>query len=56
MGWTERRYHLGNNKEVFGAEVYAIYQALCLFDARSESNNAYPVFSDLAQTDRAGPG
>ena len=27
-GWTGRRFHLGNNKEVLDAEVFAIYQAL----------------------------
>ena len=27
-GWTGRRFHLGTNKEVFDAEVLAIYQAL----------------------------
>ena len=26
-GWTGRRFHLGTNKEVFDAEIYAIYQA-----------------------------
>ena len=26
--WTGRRYHLGNNKEVFDAELYALYQAV----------------------------
>ena len=27
-GRTVRRFHLGNNKEAFDAEVFAIYQAL----------------------------
>ena len=60
-GWTGRRFHLGN-KRVFDAEVYAIYQALRLFDARNKSDAAYTVFSDStaalsrAQTDRAGRG
>ena len=31
---------------MFGAEAHAIYQALNLFDARSEDNTAYIVFSD----------
>ena len=31
-GWTGRRFHLGTNNEVFGAEVYAIYQALSIID------------------------
>ena len=26
--WTGRRFHLGANKDVFDAEVFAIYQAL----------------------------
>ena len=29
-----RRFHLGNNKEVFDAEVYAIHQALSAMDQR----------------------
>ena len=42
--WTGRRFHLGDNKEVFDAGAYAIYQALRVFDARSESSTACTVF------------
>lgn len=33
-GWTGRRIYLGSNKEVFGAETYAIYPALRALDQR----------------------
>ena len=33
-GWHGRRFHLGNNKEVFDAEVFAIYQTLRVFESR----------------------
>lgn len=39
--WTGRRHHLSDDEEVFGAEVYAIHQALKIFEARSESNIRY---------------
>lgn len=29
-GWTGWRHRLGENKEAFDAEVYVIYQVLCL--------------------------
>ena len=45
-GWVGRRFHLGNNKEVFDAEVFAIYQALRISDARQETGQMYTVFSD----------
>ena len=32
--WTVPRFHLGNNKEVFDAETFAVYQALSAFDQR----------------------
>lgn len=31
-GWADRRYHLGSNKEVFGAETYAIHRVLRILD------------------------
>ena len=31
-GWVGRCYYLGTNKEVFGEETYAIYQALHALD------------------------
>ena len=43
-GWTGKRYHLGNNKEVFDAEALAVYRALRLFDARQEIGRRYTVF------------
>lgn len=45
-GWTGRRYHLGNNKEVFDAETYAILRALKIFDRRQESGRSYTIFAD----------
>ena len=43
-GWTGRRFHLGDNKEVFDAEIFAIYQALRIFEARQQSGEEYTVF------------
>ena len=61
-GWTGRRFHLGTNKEVFGAEVYAVYQALLALDQRQKSGHQYTVFVDSTaaidrvRTDAIGPG
>ena len=61
-GWTGRCFHLGNNKEVFDAEVFAICQALRIFRARQESGRIYTIFSDSqsairrALSDALGPG
>ena len=61
-GWTGRRFHLGTNKEVFDAEVYAIYQALRVFEERGQTGRKYTVFSDCqpairrALSDALGPG
>ena len=61
-GWTGRLFHLGNNKEVFDAEIFAIYQALKVFEAREQAGRKYAVFSDSqaairrAATDSMGPG
>ena len=60
--WTGRRFHLGDNKEVFDAEVFAIYQALRIFEARQQSGEEYIVFSDRqpairrAMSDSLGEG
>ena len=63
--WREARRRAGRGDVSTSAtrgEVYAIYQALRLFDARNKSDAAYTVFSDStaalsrAQTDRAGRG
>ena len=45
-GLSGSRYHLGNNKEAFDAEVYAIYQAPRILDQRQESGHRYTVFVD----------
>lgn len=53
---------MGNNKEPFDVEVFAIHQALKIFEARQESSHKYTVFSDSrpvirrALTDALGPG
>ena len=39
-GWTGRRFHLGTNKEVFGAEVCAIRRALGI----AEEGRRYTIF------------
>ena len=60
--WTGRRYHLGTNKEVFDAEVFAIYQALRVIGQRQESGHRYTLFVDSTsaidrvRTDALGPG
>ena len=59
---TGRRFHLGTNKEVFGAEVYAMYQALNIIDRRQENGHKYTVFVDSTaviervRSDSTGPG
>ena len=59
--WTGRRFYLGDNKEVFDAEVFAILQAL-KFDERGQSGKEYTIFSDCqpaiqrARSDQLGPG
>ena len=40
------RYYLGNNKEVFDAETYAILRALKIFDRGQESGSCYTIFVD----------
>ena len=62
QGWTGKRFLLGNNKEVFDAEVFAIYQAPKIFEARSGTGRRYTIFSDSqsairrALSDSLGPG
>ena len=57
-----RQFYLGDNKEVFDAEVYAIYQALKVFEERRQAGKKYTIFSDCqpaiqrVRTDRLGPG
>lgn len=45
-GWTGRRFHLGSNKKVFDAEIFASYQVLSVFEPRRQSGRKYNVFSD----------
>lgn len=58
---TKRRYHLSNNKEVFNAEDFTLYQALKIFEARNEDGANYTAFDSTAaftraMSDRIGPG
>ena len=61
-GWTGRHFYLASNKEVFGAEVYAGYQALGILDQRQDGGRGYTPFVDSAsaiariRTDGIGPG
>ena len=61
-GWTGRRFQLGTNKEVFDAEVFAIYQALRAIEQRQERGRSYTVFVDSTSAidrvrdDELGPG
>ena len=61
-GWTGRRYHLGKNKEVYDAELYALYQAAKIFDERNDRDQTYTILSDSAaaigraKSDEMGPG
>ena len=45
-GWRSRRFFLGNNKEDFDAELYAIYQAIRALEARGQTGRRYTAFSD----------
>ena len=62
QGWTGQHFHLGSNKEVFDAEVFAIYQALRVIDQRQETGRNYTIFVDSTsaieriRTDYLGPG
>lgn len=38
---TGHRYHLGDNEEVFDAEVFAIYQVLRTFEAQNEEGRVH---------------
>ena len=60
--WKREGTYLGKNKEVFDAEVFAIGQALRVFNDRDDENIRYTIFSDSQaalsriQHDRTGPG
>ena len=45
-GWTGCRYHLGSNKQVFDAEVFAVYQALSVIEQRQGRGRQYTIFFD----------
>ena len=61
-GWTGRRFQLGKNKEVFDAEVFAVWQALRALEQRSESGRDHTIFVDSTSAitrvrdDARGPG
>ena len=60
--WEGKPFHLGDDKEVFDADVFAIYQALRVFKARGQSGKRYAIFSDCqpaiqrSMSDALGPG
>jgi hypothetical protein len=60
--WQGQAFHLGTNKEVFDAELYAIFRAMVRFARRRESHREYTVFADAQAAlqrcadDAAGPG
>ena len=41
-----KAFFLGSNKEVFDAELSAIYQAVGVLEARGQSGRRYITFSD----------
>ena len=45
-GMDRARFQLGTDKEVFDAEVFAIYQALRAVERRQERGRSYTVFVD----------
>ena len=61
-GWTGRRFQLGKNKEVFDAEVFAVWQALRVLEQRNERDREYTIFVDSTSAitrvrdDARGPG
>ena len=50
--WTGKRFHLGDNKEVFDAETFAIYQALRVLDSWQETGKRYAILSDSQSASR----
>ena len=60
-GWVKRGTYLGQNKEVFNAEVFAILQGVKLLNERAEAGRHYTLFSDSQvailriRHDRSGP-
>ena len=59
---TGRRFQMGRNKEVFDAEVFAVWQALRVLEQRNECDREYTIFMDSTsaitriQDDVRGPG
>ena len=60
--WTGEGWHLGNNKEVFDAEVYTVFRAVRRFAMRDEEDQWYTIFADSSSAikrcvdDTPGPG
>jgi ribonuclease HI len=60
--WAGQKTHLGTNREVYDAELYAIEQAICRFTERDHKNRHYTIFSDSksaierCRNDKPGPG
>ena len=61
-GLTGRRFQLGRNKEVFDAQVCAVWQALRALEQRGERDREYTIFVDSTSAitrvrdDARGPG
>jgi hypothetical protein len=59
--WAGQAFHLGKNKKVFGAELYAIHQEMMRFGLREEWNRNYTIRADAqaalrrCKTDAVGP-
>ena len=60
--WTGKPHRLGKNKEVFDAELCALYQAVKILDERNELDQTYTIVSDstaaieCTRSDEIGPG
>ena len=60
--WVGQGFYLGHNKEVFDAEIFAIYQAMRILDRQQAIGQQYTIFSDSQaaiqhiRTDTMGPG
>jgi ribonuclease HI len=60
--WDGQAFNLGTNKEVFDAELNAIFRAMVRFAQRRESHRHYTIFADAQAAlqrcadDTAGPG
>lgn len=60
--WTGRSYHLGRNKEMFDAELYALYRASKILEERGEESQNCIIWTNSAAalnrtaSDEMGPG